>query len=317
MDIVALDFETAAGRDSACSVGIFKFGDSGTVSEHYLINPEIEDDQWDPFAISIHGIKPEMVKSSPNFEEVWTKIELISNNSILVAHNAAFDMSVIRYSLKRYNLKPKPFKYLCSAKISKKVWPELPTTRLDYLAELFNIEFEHHNALEDAKTCAAIFVESLSKFYKNMDIEINVEKFMSELGLQIGFIDSDLSYLPCGANSRSSSAINPVKGIYYQTDPTKKIDESNPLFNSHIVFTGTLISMNRKEAWLRVKDMGAIPQENVNQQTNFLVAGEQDLSKFKPGSKVSSKMLKAIELSKSGKNIEIVGESEFLKMLGI
>ena len=98
-------------------------------------------------------------------------------------------MSVIRYSLQRYKVTPRPITYLCSAKISKKVWPELPTTRLEYLAEMLGIDFQHHNAQEDAKASAMVLVESLSKFYGDSDKEIDLEKFISELGLQFGKID--------------------------------------------------------------------------------------------------------------------------------
>jgi DNA polymerase-3 subunit epsilon len=315
MKIVAIDFETAAGRDSACSVGIFVFGDTKTISEHHLINPEISDDQWDPFAMSIHGISPSMVKKANNFKKVWERIEEVSKDAVLLAHNASFDMSVIRYSLQRYKVAPRQLTYLCSARISKKVWPELPTTRLEYLAEMLGIEFQHHNAQEDAKASAMVFVESLSKFYGDSDEQIDLEKFISELGLQFGKIESNLSYIPCGVKNDSKKGLSSVKGIHYVTDPTKKTDESHPFFGAYVAFTGTLSSMNRDEAFLRLKDLGAAPQAVVNSQTNFLIAGEQDLTKFKPGSKSSSKMQKAIDLSKSGQAIEIMGELDFFKLL--
>ena len=317
MKIVAIDFETAAGRDAACSVGVFVFGDTKTISEHHLINPEINDDEWDSFAMTIHGISPSMVKKSANFKKVWERVEEISKDAVLLAHNASFDMSVIRYSLQRYKVTPRPITYLCSAKISKKVWPELPTTRLEYLAEMLGIDFQHHNAQEDAKASAMVLVESLSKFYGDSDKEIDLEKFISELGLQFGKIESNLSYVPCGVLSGAKNGLSSVKGIHYVTDPTKIADESHPLFAAHVAFTGTLSSMNRDEAFLRLKDLGAVPQAVVNGQTNFLIAGEQDLTKFKPGSKFSSKMQKAIDLSKSGQSIEIMGELDFIKLLEI
>ena len=44
---------------------------------------------------------------------------------------------------------PEEITYLCSAKIAKKTWPEIPTTRLDYLADLLDIDFVHHNPEEE------------------------------------------------------------------------------------------------------------------------------------------------------------------------
>ena len=88
MKIVAIDFETAAGRNAACSVGVFVFGDTKTISEHHLINPEINDDEWDSFAMTIHGISPSMVKKSANFKKVWERVEEISKDAVLLANSA-------------------------------------------------------------------------------------------------------------------------------------------------------------------------------------------------------------------------------------
>ena len=73
--------------------------------------------------------------------------------------------------------------------------------------------------------------------------------------------------------------------------------------------------MNRTEAFMRLMDFGGEPETNVTKKTNYLVLGEQDLWKFKPGSEVSSKMQKAIELAETGQDIEIIGEQDFLKLL--
>lgn len=53
----------------------------------------------------IHGIHPSDTENSPAFPEVWNEImEYVKRCPVLVAHNAAFDMSCIRHSLELYDL---------------------------------------------------------------------------------------------------------------------------------------------------------------------------------------------------------------------
>jgi DNA polymerase-3 subunit epsilon len=313
--ILAIDFETASGRDAVCAVGLYRFGDSEVISEHHLIDPEIDAGDWDSMAMLIHGISPADVIGAPNFPTVWKRIEELSKDSVLLAHNAGFDMSVLRNSFARYGISPSEIAYLCSAKIAKKTWPEIPTTRLDYLADLLDIEFVHHNPEEDAMASATVFKKAFLKRYGLNSNQVVLNDFIDEIGLQFGHIYSDLNYKPCGVPGHKNSSKPSKKTIDYEPDPNRTIDENHPLFGAKVAFTGTLTSMNRTEAFMRLMDFGGDPETNVTKKTNYLVLGEQDLWKFRPGSEVSSKMQKAIELAEAGQDIEIIGEQDFLKLL--
>jgi len=313
--VVAIDFETASGRDAVCAVGLYCFGDYEVLSEHHLIDPEIDSRDWDSMAMLIHGISPADVVGAPNFPTIWKRIEELSRDSVLLAHNAGFDMSVLRSNFARYGMTPGEITYLCSAKIAKKTWPEIPTTRLDYLADLLEIDFLHHNPEEDAKASAAILQKAAMKRYGTESKQVTLESFINEIGLQFGHIYSDLNYKPCGVPGHRNSSKPSKKTIDYEPDPNRIIDENHPLFGTKVAFTGTLTSMNRTEAFMRLMDFGGDPETNVTRKTNYLVLGEQDLWKFKPGSEVSSKMQKAIELAEAGQDIEIIGEQDFLKLL--
>jgi len=315
MQLLAIDFETASGRDAVCAVGLYLFGNGNTTSEYHLIDPEINPDDWDSMAMFIHGITPEDVVGAPNFSKTWQRIEELSAGATLLAHNAGFDMSVLRHSFGRYSISPPEIRYLCSAKIAKKVWPEIPTTRLDYVSDLLDIDFIHHNPEEDAMASAMIFQKAIQKHYGNPTLDIDVDEFIAEIGLQFGRILPDLNYKPCGTPGHKNAAKLSKKTIDYTPNPDREIDEGNPLFGSRVAFTGTLSSMNRTEAFMRLLDLGAEPETSVTKKTNYLVTGDQDVWKFRPGSEVSSKMQKAIDLSSAGQEIEIVGESDFLKLL--
>ncbi|SEN97060.1 DNA polymerase-3 subunit epsilon [Paenibacillus sophorae] len=158
MDFVAIDFETAnAGRASACALGLVEVKGGSIVSEQaWLINPE---QRFDRRNIAIHGITPEMVAGQPTFRELWPAIELLIHGKNIVAHNASFDMSVLRYGLDQCSLPYPSFQYWCTYLLAKKMQPDLGSYRLNILAEYFGIPLRHHDALEDARTAAVILVK--------------------------------------------------------------------------------------------------------------------------------------------------------------
>jgi len=315
MGMFAIDFETASGRDAVCAVGLYEVGSNPTHGEYFLVDPEINPDDWDTWAMMIHGISPQDVKGAANFQSTWNLIKEIVGDSVLLAHNAGFDMSVLRYSFARYEILTPEITYLCSAKIAKKVWPTIPTTRLAYVTDMLGIEFEHHNPEEDAMASAEIFQKAVKVHYGKVPDSFDLASFVSEIGLQFGRILPNLSYKPCGVPGHLNSTHLSKKTINYEPDPNRVIDECNPLYGKFVAFTGTLTSMNRTEAFMRLIDFGAEPENTVTKRTNFLIAGEQDLWKFRPGSQVSSKMQKAIDLASHGQEIEILGEQDFLKFL--
>lgn len=156
MSIIAIDFETAnEERGSACSVGL-AWIEQGAVTrvEERLIRPR--DNRFSPFNISIHGIHPEHVADAPEFPEVMEEFGDDLAGALLIAHNAAFDMGVIRAACSEYGLISPEVDYLCTLKMSQRIWTALSSHRLNALAEFFDIAFTHHNAAEDAYACARI-----------------------------------------------------------------------------------------------------------------------------------------------------------------
>lgn len=106
MNFVAMDFETAnAKRASACSIALAIVRDNQVAHEFYsLINPEMEF-SWRN--INVHGIHEKDVVDAPTFPEVWDHIApLFTANKLVIAHNAAFDNSVLKRTLERYDVNP-------------------------------------------------------------------------------------------------------------------------------------------------------------------------------------------------------------------
>ncbi|WP_084064846.1 3'-5' exonuclease [Paenibacillus stellifer] len=113
MNFTAIDFETAnAGRASACALGLVQVNEGQIIAEHnWLIDPQ---SPFDGRNIAIHGITPSMVRGQPTFVELWPTLEPLLQGQIVVAHNASFDMSVIRYCLDEAGTSYPSFQYLCT-----------------------------------------------------------------------------------------------------------------------------------------------------------------------------------------------------------
>jgi len=162
---LAIDVETAnAQRGSACALGWAQFQDGqARDSGRLLINPRLPDEQWDAFNMRLHGIGPEDVRGAPTFAEVWRVIAPCATTGPLVAHNASFDMSVLRAELARSGVAPAPFRYVCSARLSRAAWPEMPSVSLPIVADELGIELDHHNPCSDATASGQILLAALDQ----------------------------------------------------------------------------------------------------------------------------------------------------------
>ena len=156
MDFVAIDFETGThDKNSAISVGLVKFEASEITDSYYtLIRPPVL--YVDPYNTSIHHLTLEDVIDAPTFDQVFPAIQSFVGNLPFVAHNAGFDMGVLKTTLQHYGIPVPQFRYFDSVHLSRKVYPELQSHKLTCLGEYFSIEYDAHNALADAETCGKV-----------------------------------------------------------------------------------------------------------------------------------------------------------------
>ncbi|MDR3247065.1 MAG: 3'-5' exonuclease [Prevotellaceae bacterium] len=155
LNFTALDFETA---DSLipCELGVCVVRD-GIITEtrSWLIKPSCFPymNYWNE---NIHGISTRDLADAPYFDDAWKEIEPYIADNLLVAHNAAFDVSVLRYVLNYYGINSPTADYLCSVKMARRIWPDMANHRLNTLCQHFGIIFNHHRAGADAESCARI-----------------------------------------------------------------------------------------------------------------------------------------------------------------
>lgn len=157
-NFTAIDFETANRRpDSACQLAAVRVREGRIAdSQMWMIRPR-------PlfFArthIAIHGITPQRVREQYEFGKLWPEIAEYLNDDCLVAHNARFDINVLLACLRSHRHPIPELQFVCTRNVSRRSWPSRRRYGLKPLADWLGIRFQHHDALEDALTCAKILL---------------------------------------------------------------------------------------------------------------------------------------------------------------
>ena len=123
--------------------------------------------------VELTGITDEMVANAPTIKEALPEFLKFSEGSVLVAHNAKFDVGFIKEACKRFSV---PFNstYLDTLLLARSLYTELPNHKLNTLAKHLNVLLEnHHRAVDDAKATADIFVKMLDELRQKGHIILN------------------------------------------------------------------------------------------------------------------------------------------------
>ncbi len=161
--LVAIDFETANSHPlSACQIGIIVFRKGEVIFEYEsLIKPPRRYSEFNYYNVQIHNIKKQDVKDAPNWLEIYEDFKYYLDNSIIVAHNANFDISVFKNLNQFYNIKFPKAIYYDTVELSRKMLPYLPNHKLNTVSEHLSIDLKHHDAKSDAYACGLIVYKCL------------------------------------------------------------------------------------------------------------------------------------------------------------
>jgi DNA polymerase-3 subunit epsilon len=165
LDFAAIDFETAGpSAASACSVGVVTVEDGRVVDRvGWLIRPPAGHDVFSEWNIRIHGITPEQVVDAVGWADQMTDLLDAIGDRPVVAHNARFDMGVVRAACFAAGVHTPPLDYFCSLHVARRTYA-LTSYRLPVAAMAAGFEdFRHHDALADAEACAAIVVHAAQR----------------------------------------------------------------------------------------------------------------------------------------------------------
>ena len=157
---VVFDVETPNRYNSRMSaIGISIVEDGRIVGDYYsLVDPE---QPFDWFNTVLTGINEETVFDAPTFPEVWREIEPLMSSGILVAHNAGFDMCVLRKCLDSYEIEWQPsVKGICTVVMGRSILPGI-SHKLNDLCDYYGICLNHHRADSDSRACAEILIRYL------------------------------------------------------------------------------------------------------------------------------------------------------------
>lgn len=286
-DYCVLDTETtglSAYYDDVIEIGLVRVRNNEIVDKYsQLIQPENE---IPPFVTDLTGITNDMVAGMPSIADVKDEVLSFIGSDVIIGHNTSFDMGFLREGFGE----AVENEYMDTLQFCRKVYPELDHHRLSDMTEYLNISNNEHRALSDCISTKELYD--------------SIKDLMQEKNLCIDDLWKPRSSRHSGIDI---SSIVPTEF---------EIDEDNFFYNRHVVFTGKLEKMLRKDAMQIIVNLGGILDNSVTKKTNYLILGDNDYNAILKGEK-SSKHKKAEQLKLEGYDIEILDELTFYDILSL
>lgn len=280
---VAIDVETAnASYESICAIGVAQVRDGVVTAQRaWLVRPPDGHGLFSAQNVRIHGITAEQVaRNGQPWPAVLSEVLHMIGTDVVAAHNASFDINVVKAATTACGLPLPTFSYVDSLALARRVMPELDGHSLPMVAAACGVnQLSHHHAGDDARVCAEIIVQLLK--------------------------------LP-----QPAPVVRPVGGWESRgksLPPNPDADPSHVLYGSSVTITGLLQSMTRTEARERLAELGATHRASVSKKTAYLVVGAPNGAELT--SSGGDKLLRARALQADGHPVQIIDEREFLALL--
>ncbi|MGB2475533.1 MAG: exonuclease domain-containing protein [Flavobacteriaceae bacterium] len=171
-----VDVETTGGKyneEGITEIAIYRFDGHQIVDQFSsLVNPlkEIQ-----PFVQRLTGINSKMLKNAPKFFEIAKRIVEITEDAVLVAHNAEFDYRIIQTEFRRLGFDFER-QSLCTVDLSQKLIPNAPSFKLGQLVRSLGIPISDvHRAHGDAIATVELFKVLLEKDSKKEIISTHIK----------------------------------------------------------------------------------------------------------------------------------------------
>lgn len=173
-DTETTGFDPMSG-DRLIEIGLVEMVDRSLTGStyHVYVNPERDVPES---AFKVHGLSTEFLKDKPVFSDVMDEfIEYVGDDSVLVAHNAEFDMRFINWELENAG---KPIlhtkRFIDTLAIARTKFPGAANS-LDALCKRFGVSNTHrtlHGALLDAEILADVYIELLGGRQAGLDLAV-------------------------------------------------------------------------------------------------------------------------------------------------
>lgn len=329
-DFVAFDVETANQNwGSICQIGLVRVID-GEVADRasWLCRPPEGIDQFDPFNVDCHGITAEDVAQQPLVGELLEQFVDFVGELPIVAHNAYFDASALRYAATASNQPVPKITFGCTLAQSRAAKLDVSNHRLPTLAEHFGVALEnHHDAAADAEACAGIMVG----LARRAGHSGTLAEFVHDSGFALGHV-GDSRVTPVlkdfsgaqsalqtdSAKENAQDKEKPKRGpAPWQSvatpdsipEPAVDADPDSPLYDHNVTLTGEFEPFDKGQLWDGIASRGGQVGKNVTKKTTILVVGEW--------ASMTSKEKRARELIEKGQEIQIWPAEKLLDILGL
>ena len=206
-----VDIETTGGHAASngiTEIAIFLHNGKKVCGKfHSLVNPGCP---IPPYISALTGITHELVQDAPSFADLAEEIHRFLSGRIFVAHNVNFDFSFVKHHLKVCGFELQE-KKLCTIRMSRKVFPGLPSYSLGNLCRSLGIALRNrHRADGDARATAVLFSRLLKEGGENMVSDM-LRRSSGEQWLPLFLDKKHIESLPSGP------------GVYYFHDAGGKV----------------------------------------------------------------------------------------------
>lgn len=289
MDFVAVDVETAnPDMASICQVGVAGFSDGAVAFEWVsYVDPQ---DWFAPLNVAVHGIDAPVVAGAPQFPAIADQLLEVFGGTVVACHTP-FDRVALHQAFAAHTLELPALTWLDTARVARRAWAECAQRGygLANVCSMIGYDFQHHDALQDAKAAGQILLAASTATGLSVDDWlVRVEQTIS-------------------GEPRSRS------GGWRKESHAQDGNPDGPLAGEVIVFTGSL-RVPRREAAAMAAEVGCAVADGVTKKTTLLVVGDQDATRL-AGHEKSTKHRKAEDLMDKGHAIRILRESDFLRLV--
>ncbi len=164
MKYAIVDLETTGGKpadEAITEIAIYLY-DGNEIIDRFvsLVNPE-RPIHW--YVQKLTGINSKMLRRAPKFYEIAKRVLEITDDAVVVAHNASFDYRVLKKEFERLGYTyERPT--LCTVKLSKEIFPKQESYSLGNLCKTLRIPVtDRHRASGDALATVELFKMILNK----------------------------------------------------------------------------------------------------------------------------------------------------------
>lgn len=232
--------------------------------------------QIDKFCFNTHRISLDMLQGCPTFDKIYDEFIDFIGNLALVFHNASADLTALARTCDYYNL---PF---CGENDIIDTYSIFPYS-LDICCDALGVNMgTHHNALDDARATANIYLKYVSGDY------------------------DDLSFYEAVRKKEARGPYEIKKEFKIQKDLNSIENKGNTFYDKKVVITGIFYEIGRNDVAKAIQDLGGKVNGSISKKTNIVVMGD---------AAGPSKVEKIKELEKDGYDIRIITEKELLEIL--